>query len=167
MDSAPAVEPTRPIRYARKTLAFDELAVGTIVEDQYAQWVRWSTDAGCKLSASRDAGVAASQPNYIWTYYSCANGASASIAMTFAVPVQRVSFKLVGVNSNAIVATARVYRSGGTHTDQQVKGKGSYLAPVLVELAEADVSKVELVNITDAYGLGVDDLDFEFPERVP
>jgi hypothetical protein len=164
-DAAISLDATQAVTYGRKPVAFDELASGTVVEGQYAQWLRLSTDAGCNLSAASDAGVAASQPNYIWTYYSCANGASASINMAFVKPVQRVSFKLVGVNSGATVATARVYRKDGTHADHPVVGKGSYLTPVLVTLAETDVTKVELVNISDAFGLGLDDLGFEFPER--
>jgi hypothetical protein len=149
--------------YARKSFGFDEVPGGTEIGKQYAQWVTLSTDPGCALSTSSSAGVASSQPNYVWTYYSCANGPSASIFLDFAKPTKNVSFTLVGVNGSQKVATARIVKKDGSKVTMDIIGKGSYTVPVVVTVAEVDVARIEIVDVNDAYGLGFDDLAFDFP----
>jgi len=161
---AGASVPSKPLTYTKKTLSFDELPAGTTLTDQYAKWVTLTTDPGCALSTSTSAGVAASKPNYVWTYYSCQNGPSASYFVTFAKPVKNVAFTLVGVNGSAKVATARITKKDGTTTTTDVIGKGSSYTPVVVPSTAEDVTKLEIVDVKDAFGLGLDDLVFDFPD---
>jgi hypothetical protein len=149
--------------YTRKALNFDELASGAAIADQYAQWATFSTDPGCAISATSSAGVAASQPNYLWTYYSCANGPSAPFFIDFAKPVKNPSFTLVGVNASQKVATLRLVKKDGSKVTKDVVGKGSYSVPVPVDTTETDVVRIEIVDVNDAYGLGLDDVTFDFP----
>lgn len=155
----------KPTTYTHKKLSFDELPSGTDITSQYAAWLTLSTDPGCKISTSSSAGVAASQPNYLWTYYSCTKGDSASFFIDFAKPAQKVSFTLVGVNGASKVATARIVQKDGTKTMKDIVGKGSYATPVVVDVSSfTDVIRLEIVDINDAYGLGLDDLEFDFPD---
>jgi len=151
--------------YDRITLAFDEVAGQTTITSQYASHATFSTDAGCEISTSSSAGVASSQPNYIWTYYSCDHGPSASYFIDFAKPVKHISFALVGVNSSSKCATVRLVHGNGNADTSDAIGKGDYSIPVAVDLpASSDVKRLEIVDVDDAYGLGVDDLAFDFPQ---
>ena len=156
---------TKPTTYTHKKLSFDELPSGTNITCQYAAWLTLSTDPGCRISTSSSAGVAASKPNYLWTYNSCAKGDSASFFIDFAKPAQKISFALVGVNGSSKVATARIVRKDGTKTTKDIVGKGSYSTPVVVDVSSfTDVTRVEIVDVNDSYGLGLDDLEFDFPD---
>lgn len=154
-----------PIEFARHTIGFDDVAAGTTITTQYAAFATFSTDAGCALTTSTSAGVAASKPNYVWTYYSCQSGASASYFADFTKPVRHVSFALVGVNSTQKCATARLVHSDKSVTTTDVVGKGNYAVPVVVDLASStDVVRLEIVDVSDPYGLGLDDVAFDFPK---
>ena len=85
--------------------------------------------------------------------------------VAFTKPVRGLRFKLVGVNGSGKVATARIVHAAGTKTTKDAIGKGNYATPVVVDLSDAtDVTRLDLVDVDDAYGLGLDDLEFEFPE---
>jgi hypothetical protein len=155
-------KPDAPTSYDRVTLAFDELASGTVLATQYAAHATFASDPGCEISTSSSAGVAASQPNYIWTYYSCATGASASYFVDFAKPVRHVQFSLVGVNSSTKCATVRLVHTNGSISSSDAVGHGDYAVPVVIDLTDSsDVKRLEIVDVNDAYGLGVDDLAFD------
>lgn len=160
-DETPPPTPT----YSRKTLAFDELTDGTEVTDQYKKWVTFSSEAGCALEVSSSAGLAVSEPYYLMTYYSCAQGESASIFMDFAKPVRAPKLAFVGVNGSAKVATLKLVHEDGTTSQRDVTGKGNYATPVVVDLPkENDVTRIEIVDVDDDYGLGIDDLSFDVPD---
>ena len=153
------------ITYARQTISFDDVAEGTTILAQYAKWATFSSDPGCACSTTGSAGLAASSPSYLWTYYSCANGDAAAMNVAFTKPVRALRFKLVGVNGSGKVATARLLHRDGTKTTKDAIGKGDYATPVVVDLADAtDITRLEIVDVNDAYGLGLDDLEFDFPE---
>ncbi len=152
------------VTYDYHLFNFDELAEGTTVTNQYATWATFSSDAGCSVSATSSAGVAASQPNYLWTYYSCATGPSASYFIDFAKPVRGFKVKIVGVNDTDRVATINLVKSDQSKTSHDVTGQGNYTVPVAVDLSsETDVVRVEIVNVNDSFGLGIDDVELDFP----
>lgn len=158
-------EPT-PITYKNVALHFDELTAGARVVDQYAQYLTFSSDEGCGLDASTSAGLAASPPNYLMSYYSCANGPSASIFIDFAKPVRNPRVTFVGVNSGTKVADVKIVRGAALAPDaREVVGLGSYSKPVLFDATGvAGVTRIEITNVNDAYGLGIDDLSFDVPQ---
>lgn len=163
--STPPPDAAPVITYARQTISFDDVAEGTTILAQYAKWATFSSDPGCACSTTGSAGLAASSPSYLWTYYSCANGDAAAMNVAFTKPVRALRFKLVGVNGSGKVATARLLNRDGTKTTKDAIGKGDYATPVVVDLADAtDITRLEIVDVNDAYGLGLDDLEFDFPE---
>jgi hypothetical protein len=153
-------------------IGFDDLVTGTDVSAQYPH-ATFSSDPGCACQASDAAGMAASAPNYIFTYYTCPNGASASVFVDFDVPVHELSFKGVGVNGAAKVATLRVTNDEGVQTVDMV-GQGDPTTPVQVDLTKFQhVTRLEIVDVNDDYGMGFDDFVFQpqsaghDPEKAP
>jgi hypothetical protein len=164
-----ALAPDKAIPYKRITINFDDVPSGTTITTQYKQHATFSSAQGCSLVTSTSAGAAASKPNYVWTYYSCSGatkGSKAPYFIDFSKPVRHVAFTLVGVNSSSKVATLRLVHAqpGKGPTVSDVIGLGSYQKPVVVDLPQsADVVRVEIVDVSDAYGLGLDDVQFDFP----
>jgi hypothetical protein len=155
---------SQPTSYAPMSIGFDDLPTGTDVTNQYAVHATFSSDPGCACRASDDAGLAASPPNYVFTYYTCANGPTASVFVDFAKPVRKLSFKGIGVNDSTKVATLHIVTASGTQSVDMI-GKGDYAVPVLVDLSQYDgVTRLEIVDVSDAYGMGFDDFAFEFPQ---
>jgi hypothetical protein len=152
-------------------VGFDDLETGTDVTSQYGH-ATFSSDPGCTCRVSDYAGLAASPPNYVFTYYTCPNGATASVYVDFDVPVHRVAFKGVGVNNAAKVATVHVVTVEGTHSVDMI-GQGDPATPVAVDLSDFEgVTRLEIVDVNDPYGMGFDDFafepegfDFKLPDR--
>jgi hypothetical protein len=141
-------------------IGFDDLATGTDVTGQYPH-ATFSSDPGCSCQASDAAGIAASAPNYIFTYYTCPTGATASVYVDFDVPVHKLAFKGVGVNNDTKVATLRVVTASETHSVDMI-GRGDPSTPMLVDLSEFEhVTRLEIVDVDDLYGMGFDDFVFE------
>jgi hypothetical protein len=150
--------------YAPVTINFDDLVVGTNVTNQYAAHATFSSDPGCYCQVRNDAGLAASQPNYCMTFYSCANGATASVFLDFAKPVRGLSFKGIGVNNTGKVATINIVTAAGKQSMDMV-GMGNALKPLPVDLSSySGVTRLEIVNINDLQGMGFDDFGFQFPQ---
>ncbi len=151
--------------YSPVVINFDDLPLGTDVTNQYGKYATFASDPGCACRVSDDAGAAASPPNYIFTYYTCANGDRASVFVDFARPVRNLRFNGVGVNSSGKVATLRLITASGTQTADLVGGSGSSLtAKVDVSFAR-DVERLEIGDVDDAFGMGFDDFSFDFPDR--
>jgi hypothetical protein len=145
-------------------IGFDDLVTGTDVTEQYPH-ATFSSDPGCTVRVSDYAGLAASAPNYVFTYYTCPNGATASVYVDFDVPVNGLSFKGVGVNDDGKVATLHVVTVSGMRT-VEMKGQGDPTTPVLVDLSDYEgVTRLEIVDVNDLYGMGFDDFAFE-PEEI-
>jgi hypothetical protein len=141
-------------------IGFDDLATGTDVTQQYPH-ATFSSDPGCSCQASDAAGIAASPPNYLFTYYTCPTGPTASVYVDFDVPVGKLSFKGVGVNDATKVATLHVVTVGGTYSVDMV-GQGDPSTPVLVDLSRFQhVVRLEIVDVDDPWGMGFDDFAFD------
>jgi len=79
--------------------------------------------------------------------------------------VKHVSVSLVGVNSGSKVATLRLVHSDGSSGSLDIIGLGSYMQPVVVDRpGSVDVVRLEITDVQDAYGLGLDDLAFDVPK---
>jgi len=154
-----------PVTYKHVTLGFDDVPTDTHVTNQYAQYAVFSSDPGCSCDAADDADMASSKPNYIFTYYTCDKGETASIFADFAKPVRGIKFKLVGVNNDAKVAAVRLVKSDGTSVKKDVTGPADDNMTLRVDVSsESDVKRLELIEVSDDYGLGLDDLELDFPD---
>jgi hypothetical protein len=150
--------------YQAVTINFDNVATGTNVTTQYSAHATFSSDPGCACQASSDAGLAASPPNYIFTFYTCPTGATASVFVDFAKPVRGLSFKGIGVNDTGKVATINVVTAAGKQS-LDMMGQGNYAVPVKVDLSSfSDVTRLEIVHPNDFEGMGFDDFAFQFPQ---
>ena len=152
------------VGYVPVTLGFDDVALGTKITTQYAAHATFSSDPGCALETDQDT-VTSSNPNLVMTYYSCDTGENASVFVDFAKPVRELSFMAIGVNDTTKVATLHVVTRSGTSSVDLV-GRGDPDTPFRVDLTKyTDVTRLEVTDVTDSYGLGFDDFAFEEPSR--
>jgi hypothetical protein len=77
--------------------------------------------------------------------------------------VNDLTLLAVGVNNFGVVAQVNVVFDNGLQNDTvAVKGRANLDIPILVDLRSySDVTRIELVNITDDAGIGWDDLGTE------
>jgi hypothetical protein len=144
-------------------IGFDDVNTGVQVTQQYAH-ATFSSEPGCACLVSDAAGIAASKPNYLFTYYSCPSGVNAPAYVDFDKPVHNLAFKAVGVNSTGKVASLHVVTPSGTR-DLPLVGQGDPTVPVTVDLSDHQrVQRLEIVDVNDPYGMGFDDFTFEVEE---
>jgi hypothetical protein len=142
------------------TIDFDALATGVVVTSQYAD-ATFSAAAGFdNVTVALAAG--SSQPNVIET--EPVGGPPDGLHDTyvdFPCPVGSLSFSAIAVDNLGPVANVNVYESGVLSATVPVVGVGTPTVPVRVDLTSYNnVTRVELVGITDAGGMGWDDFVF-------
>ncbi len=152
--------------YTRIELDFDELADGEVVTDQYAEYGVISSSPGCSFEVTSAAGTASSEPYYVFAYYSCDTAPNAPFYIDFAAPVRAPSITLAGVNNSGVVGTVRLLaEDGSVVVEEAAMGLGDPYEPVVLTFADAsDITRLEVVDVDDSYGLGFDDLAFDFPD---
>jgi hypothetical protein len=142
------------------TIDFDSLATGVVVTNQYAE-ATFSAPAGSdNLTVALAAG--SSQPNVIATEPTGGPpDGTRDTYVDFPCPVGSLSFSAVAVNNVGTVANVNVYTSGALAATLPITGAGTPAVPVRVDLTSFNnVTRVELVGITDAGGMGWDDFVF-------
>lgn len=154
-----ATEPAPEMVYRQHVIAFDDAAQGAPISDQYQKYAKFSSDPGLSLQASSATGMYSSQPNILR-----ASDAHASVYVDFQLPVAEIGFTLINVSSSGKIAKARFVKSDGAAVEVDVKGGGDATMPVIVESHEKDIKRLEIVEVDDPQGLGLDDLVFMFPE---
>lgn len=141
------------------TITFDDLASGAEVTNQYAG-VTFSSQAGSRiLTTAQDFDT--SLPNFICSGTGSINCVD-DVYLDFDFGVSGLSFLAVGDNNVGDVGDVRVF-SGlsllGT-VDLIMDGNPSG-APHLIDLgAFTNVTRIEIVDMIDAAGLGYDDFTF-------
>jgi hypothetical protein len=139
---------------------FDALATGVTVTNDYAD-ATFSAPAGfANWTVALNGGT--SQPNVIMT--GPAGGGSDGMEDTyidFRCPMASLTFNAVGVDGTGPIANVNVFESGVlTHT-AAIEGIGDPTTPVGVDLTSFhDVTRVEIVAITDVGGIAFDDFNF-------
>jgi hypothetical protein len=156
LDGGTTATPDAAITGTRVTLDFDELAGGVKVADQYAQHVTFSTNGTAMYVLVGAQGYGSSPPNFICPTYQCAH----DMYLAFARPVSQLVFNAIGVNNSGPVASMRIFVADALAATVPIMGQGNDTIPVRVEISQANVSRLEIVNITDSSGLGMDDLTF-------
>jgi hypothetical protein len=162
---ADSATPPKPTTYASHLVGFDDLKSGTSITDQYKQWFTVSSIPGCALQTSDNYDFGQSKPNYLTTYFSCDAGETADVTFTFARPVRKITFKGVGINGTKGVALMKITHADGTTSEASLDGTGASLTAIPLSVPDTTpITKLLITNIQDAYGIGLDDLAFEFPE---
>lgn len=158
---------TKPTTYSHVLLNFDDLSSGTSIQTQYAAHATFSSPtAGCDSQAIDNYDFGQSPPNYVTTYFSCDTGDTAPVTITFAKPVKNITLSGIGVNGSGKVATFTIKHSDGKTETADWNGAGDPMTPEPVDLTKfTDVAELDVTDITDAYGVGYDDLAFDFPDN--
>jgi hypothetical protein len=141
-------------------LDFDALATGVVVNTQYPA-ATFSAPTGYEnWTVALNAGT--SQPNVI-----CTGTSGGAIDCThdtyvdFRCPVASLTLRAVGVDDSGTVASVNVFVDGVLADTVSIEGKGDPTTPVPVNLtAYPDVTRIELVNVTDTGGIAWDDFQF-------
>lgn len=122
--------------------------------------VRFSTEVGAQLLVFSGAGtVGTSAPNNLTAGFDPANFPyDADLYVDFTPPVNGLTFRIAADNSIGAIADVRVFHGGGFLAELDVVGNGNIADPILMDLsAYQDVIRIEVVNITDEFGLSYDD----------
>lgn len=128
------------------------------ITDQYKADAVFSTTAGLthKTLASAEY-FKSSKPNFACATSTCTGPSY----VDFTQPVSMLSFLAVGVNNNGSIADVNVFVRGAKVATVPIVGAAMDTKPVLVDLsAYADITRIEVVNITDLSGIGYDDFKF-------
>jgi hypothetical protein len=160
--------PTPPTTYTHVLINFDDLADGTSITTQYAAHATFASSSGCASQATANADFGQSLPNYVTTYFSCATGDTAPVMITFAQPVKNITLSGIGVNASASerAATFKITHSDGTSETMDWMGAGDPETAEPLDLTKySDVVELDFVDVVDAYGIGYDDLAFDFPDN--
>jgi hypothetical protein len=142
------------------TIDFDALASGVVVTNQFPE-ATFSSEPGFEnRTDAQNAG--SSQPNVICTG---AVGGALDCAhdtyVDFPCPVASLTFLAVNVDGTGPVASVNVFEDGVLTNTVDVEGAGDPTTPVRVDLTSFhDVTRVELIAISDANGIGWDDFRF-------
>lgn len=155
----------KPAHYTRQLVNFDDVASGVTITDQYKKWFVVSVSSGCGLETLSNYDFGQSAPNYVTTYFSCAQGETSDVTFTFARPVRKITLNGIGINGDKAVATMKLTHADGSASEVPMNGIGSPLVPTPIEVADkGPISKLLFTDIKDAYGIGFDDLAFDFPD---
>lgn len=159
-----AATPVMPV-----TIDFDDQPGGSPAvptDGLFNPHARFSTASGATLLIFDGAGAfGGSVPNSMSAAVNTRTGPfDADIYVDFTVPVQGLSFKVLADNDRGPIAKLRFFHGGGLSGMLDVIGNANITTPIAIDLsAYADVTRVELYEITDAFGLGVDDFAFSVP----
>ncbi|MGH7327114.1 MAG: hypothetical protein ACREJX_02065, partial [Polyangiaceae bacterium] len=140
-------------------LNFDELAAEADVTSQYAAHVTFSSPSEPIHVEGSSVDFGSSPPNFL-----CSSSCVDDYDLDFAAPVKGVHFSAVGANDTGTIAKVNVYVSGSLAQTVDIIGQGDTAIPVAVDLSSfSNVTRIEVTNITDEGGIGIDDLSFDFP----
>ena len=86
----------------------------------------------------------------------------------FTTPVNNLSFTVSSDNDAGKIAEIRIDYDGDQVFQIGVLGNGDFTDAILMDLSTyVDISPVEIVNITDTFGLSYDDFQFFPTSMVP
>lgn len=141
---------------------FEDLKTGTVVTDQYEDHVSFSTEPAhdVKVTFNHNFGTG----NYIQTAIVEGN-TGPSLFVEFAKPVNDLKFVVLAANSADAFADVNIFQNGKKTDTVSLKGHGNPVINVDVDLSTYDqVTKIEIVNVTDFDNVAYDDFTFSFPE---
>lgn len=144
----------------RVVIGFNDLAVGTVVTDQYA-FARFSADPGktnkviAQTLNSHGNLLSTDPPN------PSPQNWNNNLYVDFNLPVNGLKFTMIGAHQTGVVAQVRVFEHGTYAATASLIGLGNVYTPAPQDLTRfRGVTRIEIVNITDIYGLWWDDFSF-------
>lgn len=142
------------------TIDFDDLTPDTIVTNQYAT-ATFSSSAG-NANFAEDQNLGSSLPNFLCTGPDTGGiNCIEDTYVDFTNPVNNLSFLAIGVNDSGKVAEVNIYVNNVFDSTIDVIGDGTAFSPDLVSIAQSNVTRIEIVSITDTAGIGWDDFTFD------
>jgi hypothetical protein len=132
----------------------------------FSPYATFSTTPGSVLLIFSGAGVTGtSSPNAMSAAATPDTGPyDSDFFVDFTNPVNNFSFLISSDNDSGSIASVRVFTavSGGTPADTvDVVGNANLTDPISIDLtSHVDITRVEVVNIDDEFGLSYDDLNF-------
>jgi hypothetical protein len=142
---------------------------GVVTDGMFSDHVTFSTNDFHSMVIFAGAGVVGgTNPNSL-TSVDVANGSlfNGDIYMDFTVAANNVSLDILADNEAGIIAGLLVSHSGGDSM-VDVIGNGDFSDSVFMDLSSfMDITRIELVDITDEFGLGIDNLNFTVPVPTP
>lgn len=144
---------------------FDNLSNGTVVTGQYAPIATFSSVFGeAIVTYNYSSAYGGSAPNFICTagsFNALTQDCSHSVFVDFTNPVDGLTFHALGVDNTGMVAQVNVFENYVFGTSVGVFGLGTPFTPLAVDLsAYTNVTRIEIVNVTDFSGIGYDDFSF-------
>jgi hypothetical protein len=138
-------------------------------DGQFSPYATFSTQADHVLLIFSGAGfVGGSNPNVLTAAENIsASSYDSDIYVDFNDAVQNLSLDILSDNDAGAIASLRVFHAGG-ETLLDVVGNANFNDAIPTDLsAYADVTRIELIDITDEFGLSIDNLVFDVPIPAP
>ncbi|MFG0245606.1 MAG: hypothetical protein ACF8MF_06095 [Phycisphaerales bacterium JB052] len=159
--------------YQTVTVDFDDQPGGffppEVTDGLFSPYVTFSTEADHVLLIFSGSGtVGGSNPNNLTAAESVdASSFNSDIYMDFTDAAQNLSLDILADNDTGVIAAINVFHAGGMAT-VDIIGNGDFSDPINTDLSSyTDVTRIELVNITDEFGLSIDNLVFDAPVPAP
>jgi uncharacterized repeat protein (TIGR01451 family) len=156
---------------------FDNVPNGTLISNQYAPAI-FSTDWPLYTFANSQHYYGSSAPNCLDRGPTGNAGSGfAPFYVDFTSPVNNLRFYLLAADDlRSGIAQLRIFRYGTLVSTRPLDGRGVFYVPILIDIGGAvssggmgydNVTRIEIVNITDTQGLAVDDFSFTVPAPTP
>ena len=138
----------------RVVINFDDLPVGNVVTNQYAD-ATFSCDPGFTNQVTSDW-----SPHTIGTYPLSSNGFDRNLYVDFPTPVRGLTFNDGYEDTTGTIGQVRIFQNGQYTTTVPIVG-GGHVVVGTVDLSKfINVTRIEIVNITDPNGLVYDNFSF-------
>lgn len=148
---------------AHKVINFDDLPNNTTVTNQYSS-VTFSSNSGTTCHTLADTHPS-SPPNDLVAGTYTGNPSTSyagETTMSFVVPVNNLTFKVMSTSTTGTVAKIDVYQNGAFSTTVPITGTGNDYVPVAESLVSfKDITKIRIYAINDPNGIGYDDITFD------
>jgi hypothetical protein len=140
---------------------FDDLSNGDVVTNQYAGLgVTFSSSAGAQVLATAQ-NLGSSLPNFICSGRGGQINCVDDVYVDFASAISGLTFLSIGANNVGDVGDVRVFAGAILLGTVDIMADGTPFTPDLVDLgAFLGITRIEIVGVTDAAGLGFDDFTF-------
>ena len=157
---------------------FDDVLTGTAITNQYAPAV-FSTSFGWYLVAHNQfydgafSNYGSSQPNILDHAPIVYPHAFAPLYVDFTQPVNDLKFYVLAVDDlGPAIAQINIYQNHGSapSATRNIPGFGHFFIPVPVDVGGwgyNNVTRIEIVNVTDTQGIGYDDFTFSIASATP
>ncbi|MGK7887633.1 MAG: PEP-CTERM sorting domain-containing protein [Crocosphaera sp.] len=147
---------------AAVTINFDSLAAGTVVTNQFPE-ATFSSNSGFEARTFALAGTLnTSVPNVLGVTDTSGSAAGTQdLFVDFTNPINNLTFN-IGADNSVAPGLVNVFTNGLFNSSVNLVADGNAFTPELVDLSSfANVTRIEVVSITDGDGIVYDDFSFD------